>query len=187
MAQTPTRTMTADALLAMPSGRGERYELIEGELIVTAAAGGEHEIVIANFSAELGAFLKEHPIGHLVAPETGFYTRADDKTVCAPDLALIRNELIPPDGVPDGYLAIVPDLVVQVVSPNDRAAEVDAKVQGWPTFGVKEVWVAYPATQRIMVYWQGTDNALILTSGDTLTGGEVLPGFEREVAPFFAV
>jgi Uma2 family endonuclease len=130
--------------------------------------------------------LKDNPIGILLAAETGFYTRGDDKTVRAPDLAFIRNELIPPDGIPDGYLRIVPDLVVEVVSPNDRAAEVDAKVQEWLKFGVKEVWVAYPATQRFMIYRQGTNSAVILNAGDALNGGSILPGFERTVATFFA-
>jgi Uma2 family endonuclease len=185
MAQARTRTMTADDLLALPGGMGERYELIEGELIVTAAAGGKHGLVAQIIGGEIYVFLKENPIGVLVTAETGFYTRGDDKTVRAPDLAFMRNELIPPGGLPDGYLSIVPDLVVEVVSPNDRAAEVDAKVQEWLDFGVGAVWVAYPATRRFMVYRRGADSAVILNAGDKIDGGAILPGIEREVTIFF--
>ena len=185
MAQIQSRTMTADELLAMPRGRGERYELIEGELIVTAAAGGKHGVIIGNFSIELGAFLKQNPLGYLVGSETGFYTRRDDRSVRAPDLAFISRERVPSGDFESGYLRIAPDLVVEVVSPNDRAAEVDEKVREWLDFGVKEVWVAYPNTKRIMIYRQGAGSAVILNATDQIEGGAVLPGFEREVGLFF--
>lgn len=185
MAQTQTRTITADELLAMPGGHGERYELIEGELIVTAAAGGEHGKIALAFAGELYVYLKDHPIGILVAAETGFYTRSDDRTVRAPDLAFIRSEMIPSEGISKGYLRIAPDLVLEVVSPNDRAAGVDEKVLEWLSFGVKEVWVAYPTTKRIMIYRQGSDSAVILNAGDQIDGGGILPGFERAIDLFF--
>lgn len=185
MAQTQSHTITADDLLAMSRGMGERYELIEGELIVTAAAGNKHGQVAQAISGEVYIYLKQHPIGTLVTAETGFFTRGDERTVRAPDMAFIRKESIPVEGLPDGYSSIVPELVLEVVSPNDRAGEVDEKVREWLEFGVKEVWVAYPNTKRIMIYRQGAGSALIRSSGDQIEGGAILPGFEREIDLFF--
>jgi Uma2 family endonuclease len=185
MAQARTRPMTADDLLALPSGMGQRYELIEGELMVTAAAGGRHGAIAQKVAGEMYVYLQNNPIGILLAAETGFYTRGDENTVRAPDLAFIRNEKIPPEGISDSYLHIVPDLVLEVVSPNDRAGEVDDKIQEWLNFGAPVVWVAYPSSSRMMVYRKGEANAVILNAGDTLDGGSVLPGFQRVVTDFF--
>jgi Uma2 family endonuclease len=185
MAQTQSHSMTADDLLAMPSGMGESYELIEGELIVTAAGGGMHGLVTGKFLGEIAVFLKENPLGRLVGPGTGFFTRGDDRTVCAPDMAFIRNEVIPAEGMSYGYLRIVPELVLEVISPNDRAEEVDRKVQEWLNFGVKEVWVAYPTARRIVIYRRGAHNAVILNAEDQIDGGAILPGFERSIDLFF--
>jgi Uma2 family endonuclease len=178
--------MTADDLMALPTGMGRRYELIEGALVEMAAAGGKHGTVTSLIAGELYLHLKDHPIGLLLAAETGFYTRGDEHTVRAPDVAFIHRESVPPGGIPEGYLRIVPDLVVEVVSPGDRASGVDEKTQEWLRFGVREVWVVYPNTQRIMVYRRGVDSAVILNVGDTLDGGDVLPGFTCPIATFFA-
>lgn len=186
MAQTQARAMTADDLLAMPKGQGQRYELIEGELMMTAAAGGKHGQIAQTVGGEIYLYLKEHPIGILVTAETGFCTRGDNNTVRAPDLAFIRNESIPPEGISEGYLRIIPALVLEVVSPNDRAADVDQKVQEWLAFGVDEVWVAYPSTRRIMIYPKSTGSAVILNSVDRIEGRSILPGFVRDVELFFA-
>ena len=185
MDQTLSHQMTAEDLASLPSGMGKRYELVEGELVEMAAAGGKHGHVAGNFLGRVFAYLENNPIGQVLTAETGFYTRGDENTVRAPDMAFIRSEQIPESGIPDGYLHIIPDLVVEVVSPTDRAAEVEQKVQEWLTFGVRLVWVAYPSTQRVMAYQAGLTNVAILNERDALDGRDVLPGFSQKAGVFF--
>jgi Uma2 family endonuclease len=77
------------------------------------------------------------------------------------------------------------DLAVEVLSPNDRASEVLAKVQDWLEAGCQAVWVVDPHAQTVTDY-RGHGEAVVLTAFDTLTGGAILPGFSAAVADVFA-
>jgi Uma2 family endonuclease len=78
----------------------------------------------------------------------------------------------------------VPDLILEVVSPNDLAWEVDVKVTEYLQAGVPLVWVFYPDTRTVSVY-RADGQAARLGMGETLRGAEVLPGFACLVADVF--
>jgi Uma2 family endonuclease len=82
-------------------------------------------------------------------------------------------------------LVIVPDLVVEVVSPNDTFSEMSMKVRRYLQDGVRLVWVLDLLTREVTVYQSGVRQTEILVETDTLTGGEVLPGFAVLVSALF--
>src|SRR3954447_8935331 len=142
--------MTADELLRLPDN-GMRHELVAGELHETAPAGGEHGFVGGNALGELRDFLKKHPEigGGVFAAETGFRLARDPDTVRAPDVAYVSHARLHLARVP-GYPEMAPELVVEVVSPNDAASEIQAKVEEWLGAGAQLVWVLYPANRSGM-------------------------------------
>ena len=71
---------------------------------------------------------------------------------------------------------IVPDLAVEILSPNDSFSELQEKVDEYLERGVLLVWVIDPQKKRVYVYHD--DHKLTLSVKDTLTGGEVIPGLE---------
>jgi Uma2 family endonuclease len=84
------------------------------------------------------------------------------------------------------YPNIVPDLAVEVASPNDKLYEIEAKVAIYQEVGVKLVWVAHPLSRRIDVYRPPT--ALIpeiMSIGKELSGEDVICGFVLKVADIF--
>ena len=82
------------------------------------------------------------------------------------------------------FVPVVPDLVVEVVSPNDTARGVTRKVEEYLTAGVRLVWVVYPDTAVVHVF--GTSSGMTrLTRGDTLTGDPVVPGFALPLGDLF--
>lgn len=83
-----------------------------------------------------------------------------------------------------GYLDVAPELIVEVLSPDDRWSAVNDKLTEYFDVGVQVVWVADPQWQRVHVYRSLTEIE-ILTVGDTLTGGDLLPGFSVPVAELF--
>src|SRR5438132_13941464 len=120
--------MTAEELLVLPDD-GMRHELIEGELRTMAPAGGPHGAEGWFLCMSVGNHIIANRLGQGFLAETGFVLRRDPDTVRAPDFAFIRNERMPAGGLEPGYIPLPPDLVLEVVSPGDPAAEVREKRQ----------------------------------------------------------
>lgn len=173
------KLMTADELLLLPDD-GMRHELIDGELRTMSPTGGPHGLDGGWLLVNLGNHVAFNTLGAVFAAETGFVLRREPDRVRAPDFAFIRTERMPSDGLPRGYVPIAPDLVVEVVSPGDTAAEVRDKVDDWLRFGTQAVWVVYPAPRLDAFLIDGT----VKTYGpdDELDGGVALPGFRMRLA-----
>jgi Uma2 family endonuclease len=178
----PTLT-TADELFMMPDD-GFRYELVRGEVRRMPPAGSEHGAVAVNIAVVIAQFMKANGLGVGFGAETGFKIASEPDTVRAPDLAFVRRERIPDEGIPRGFWPGAPDLAVEVVSPGDTYTEVEEKVHDWLNAGTHMVLVLNPRTRTVAVYTSHTD-VVRLTESDTLDGGEVLPGFTCRVAELF--
>ncbi len=183
----PLRTdLTGDDLLDLPTGMGERYELIEGKLVTMTPANFEHGVIALNAGFMLKAYVSQHKIGRVCAAETGFYTRPGKSTVRAPDAAYISYARLPAGPPPADFLRVAPELVVEVVSPGDRAGEIEQKTQEWLKFGVLMVWVVYPESRRVHIYASADPNQPHIRSAEeTIEGGDVLPGFQAPISAFF--
>ncbi len=182
----PTKTLlTGDDLLLIEAQQpGKLFELIEGELKEYPVPGidhSEYEFLIVELFA---AYKKQNKIGRFLVGEAGFYTRGDNKTVRMADMAFISYARMPAEKKEPGYGRIAPELVVEIVSPSNSADEMEEKIQEWLRFGALLVWVAYPKTRRVHVYTH-EGQITILNAEDTLTGGNVLPGFSVAVRELF--
>jgi Uma2 family endonuclease len=175
--------MTADELLRL-SPDGHRYELVEGELKVMTPASPRHGRIAMRLGSLIEQHVRQHSLGVVYAAETGFQLREDPDTVRAADAAFVAKSRIPPEGEPEGYWAIAPDLVVEVISPSDSAAAVQSKVADWLEAGCRLVWVVYPDTQTVTEYRSPTQ-VRMLNADQTLEGGDVLPGFACGVGEIF--
>ena len=166
--------LTADDLVRLQPA-GKRSELVRGRIVVRELAGYRHGDVAMSISLAIGYFLRSHALGRLLAAETGFVLSTNPDTVRAPDVAFIRNERIP-DPVPRGFAHFAPDLVVEVLSPDDRPGEVLEKVADWLKAGTRIVWLIDPERRSGRVYRaDGTES--LLNESDSLDGEDVLPGF----------
>lgn len=179
-----TKLMTAEELLKLP--RGEfRYELIEGELITMSPAGHNHGKLAMRIGAALNRYVEENKLGEVYAAETGFKVKSKPDTVRAPDAAFVTQERV--DAVTDerGYFPGAPDLAVEVISPDDAADEVEAKVEMWLNSGAQLVWVVYPKLRAVTVH-RSRHDIKRLVAGDTLDGEDVIKGFQYALADLFA-
>jgi Uma2 family endonuclease len=172
---------TAKQLLA--AGDIGRCELVRGELIMMSPAGSEHGWIVTNFTVPLGMFVKQHSLGRVFGAETGFCIGHDPDTVRAPDVAFVTTGRIG-GKLARGFFPGPPDLAVEVLSPDDRAGEVLAKVQDWLDAGCLAVWVADPRTRTVTVY-RSRSQIVVLGESETLSGGDLLPGFSLPVSELF--
>jgi Uma2 family endonuclease len=177
------RRMTAEELWRLPDD-GLRHELVYGELRTMSPAGGEHGHVASNVHGSLFVHLRRRRLGRLFAAETGFLLARDPDLVRAPDVAFVRRERAEPAGRVRGYWPGAPDLAVEVVSPNDRPAEVAEKVQTWLAYGTLMVLVVYPDERRVQVHVPDRPPRE-LEETDVLDGGDVVPGWKVPVRAFF--
>ena len=175
--------MTAEELWLLPS-RGQRHELVRGELRTMAPGNFEHGAVGINLSTPMAMHNRAHDLGVVVAAETGFILGRDPDTVRAPDIAFVSKKKIEASGIPKTFYPGAPDIAVEVVSPGNTINEVDEKVQDWLDAGAQLVWVVNPRQRNVTAY-AASAKPVILSENDILDGGEVFPGFAIKVNELF--
>jgi Uma2 family endonuclease len=179
-----TTIVTADELLALPTGMGKRYELVAGELRTMSPSGWRHGQITANVSELLAAFIRTKDLGRSFGAETGFLLRRDPDTVRAPDFAYIAKIHLPKMEPQEAFWPGAPDLAVEVLSPDDRTSEVNEKIAEWLAAGCAAVWIVDPKLQAVTIHRSAAD-AHVEAIGDTLVGDPIVPGFSCAVDELF--
>lgn len=174
------KLMTADDLAQMTPEPGYRYELIRGVVRRVAAAGARHGRIAFGVALRLGNHVEEDRLGSLFSSDTGFVIERDPEVIAMPDIGFVRTERMPPGETPEGYVPVVPDLAVEVVSPTDRWVDVEEKVALYLDNGVPLVWLFVPRLRVVRVYAAGKPVEELDEDG-VLDGGEVVPGFRLAI------
>jgi len=170
----PATWQTADDLLRFHEP-GKTAELVHGVLVVREPPSTRHGGRAARLARRLGNFVEQHDLGDVFAQDTGFKIHHAPDTVRAPDVAFVARAHL--DRIPaEGYAELAPDLVAEILSPNDRPGEVLEKVGQWLSAGVRLVWVLDPIERRARVYRADGTDTTVAADGE-LDGEEVLPGF----------
>ena len=151
--------------------------------MVREPAGYRHGDVAARLLTALMNHVDAHHLGRVFAAETGFRLASDPDTVRAADVAFIQQDRLP-DPPPRGFAALAPDLVVEVLSPDDRPGETLAKVGDWLNAGVRLVWVVDPERRAARTYRQDGSEAPVAADG-SLDGEDAVPGFSCRLPSLF--
>ncbi len=146
----------------------ERYELLDGELIMAAAPNMTHQRVIIRLGTRLHTFVEDRDLGE------SFHTPTDvvlsDTNVVQPDILYVSNErshVITTDNIRGA-----PDLIVEILSPSTARYDRTLKRTLYARHGVREYWLADPYDKTVTVMLLGAggfDVAAIYGEGDTLT------------------
>jgi len=177
------QTFTIEEFQNLPDD-GVRRELVRGEVRELTPTNLRHLIVRHRIEWLLANFVHEHDLG-IVGGEAGFVLAADPPTVLAPDIVFIRHDRVPVDEELDGFGRLAPDLAVEVVSPSNSALEMLDKTAIYLESGVRLVWIVDPVRKSIVVHHPDR-TARTFVSGETIDGGDGLPGFAMAVADAFA-
>ena len=174
--------LTAADLELMPDD-GNRYELVEGWMIVTRAPGLPHQEILRNLILLIGPYLNRTPVGQIF-PTPGVIF--DEYNSVIPDLVFLTNEQRERAGA---HIHEAPELAVEIVSPGAENARRDrvVKLQVYSKFRVKEYWVADPVARTLEIY-RLAEGALALAAtpaADEEVTSPVLPGFSCKVSEIF--
>ena len=182
---TPLRTrqtlMTAEEFAQLPDD-GKRYELVRGVLVEMSHPQSHHGIVLTQIAFLLKLWVRDHPLGIIVA-DVGHVVERGPDTVRGPDVAFVRNGRL--DLRKTSWVEGGPDLAVEIRSPGDRAGEVDERVADYLRAGTTLVWIVDPAKRTVTVRRPGAADQ-VLRGDDEVSGGDVLPGFTTTVREIFA-
>ena len=180
----PMRLLTAEEFALLPSPEdGAQQELVNGVVVTMPPPSTYHGLCCNEIVYHLNVHIRPQKLGHVAINDGGVLLSRKPDTVRGPDIAYWSRERMP-EPPRKGYAEIVPDLVVEVLSPSDVFLQSLRKVQQYFRAGVREVWLAVPEDRSVAVCRPGQEQ-VILSNGDTLTGGEVLPGFSCAVADLF--
>jgi Uma2 family endonuclease len=168
-----------------PENAGRSFELVRGEVIEVSRPTRPHGAICANIGRILGNFTFRKKKGYIVCNDCGVILEYDPDMVRGPDVAYY-DDVQDFEDLPEKWGDIAPRLAVEVLSPNDTARYITEKVGDYLTNGVDVVWVVDPEARTFAIYSR-TEGVISLTEKDTITGGDVLPGFKCKVAAFFVL
>ena len=174
--------VTAEEFARIPDDDA-RYELVAGTIVRMSPVGAMHGMVAVRLGRSLDQYVADHRLGVVLA-ETGFKLATRPDTVRAPDLAFLRRDRLPLDGLPSTFWNGPPDLAVEVQSPGDTRAALRGKAAEYLSCGVRLVWVVDPSTRLVTVFAPGIA-AVVRRDDEAITGADVVPGFSCRVAELF--
>jgi Uma2 family endonuclease len=183
MTTTTEKLITAEEFGRMPDPLdGSRQELVRGVIVTMPPPKALHGACCANVVLVLGNFVREHKLGRVFGNDTGFITERGPDTVRGPDVSFWSRARL--SELPEEYIDLPPDLLVEVVSPSDHYSRIQNKVRHYLDHGVLMIWIVDPIDRSVTVY-RSREHGKILAETDTLSGEDVVPGFACRVADLF--
>jgi Uma2 family endonuclease len=178
---TLTKLLTAEDLYDFPDE--PPCELVDGVLITLSPPGPRHGEIQLSLGSRLRSYVRERNLGKVVT-EVGFILRRNPDTVRAPDIAFVRSDLAPPGDAPVTFWEFAPDLAVEIRSPSNTPAEIQAKVREYLEGGSKAVLIITPEARTAEVVRTLTDRRLA-GPGDELDLRDIVPGFHCPIEAIF--
>ena len=178
---TSKKTWTDWELETLP-GDGQKYELLDGELIMIPVPAN-HGTICVRLILLIGGFVQRRKLGEVYDSSTGF--RLSESILLSPDVSFVsKARLRKVLRAPDRFLCGAPDLGVEVLSPSDRMQEIHRKLDLYFEHGTRLIWIINWKLEQIHIYRPDSIEALTRPT-DVLPGAEVLPGFKCRLNQIF--
>src|SRR5262245_11521399 len=177
----PARWTYEDYLLLPDDGK--RYQIIRGELFMSAAPVPKHQIVSMRLFSRILQFIETHRLGICLYSPIDLVLAAD--CVVQPDIIFIQKDRLGIIG--EKYLTAAPDLVIEILSESTRQLDLVLKRSLYAEHGVREYWTVDPKAERIDIHVLENGELALkaeVTEGEVRSPG-VLPGSAFSVREIF--
>jgi Uma2 family endonuclease len=178
-----TKTLLTAKDLAEMGDEGEFCELVDGELVRMSPSFLPEARVVRMVQRLLDNFVFPRQLGEIFGPDLGY--ELTPHRVRAPDVSFVSAVKLSAYGNPQEFAKVIPDLAVEVISPDVKYGYLQRKIRDYFEAGVRLLWIVDPAMQTVTVYRSPVE-LRVLTTADTLSGEDVIPGFSCPVAELFA-
>ncbi len=162
------------------------FEIIDGQRVALPPRSILASRVASKLHGLLGIYLCSNPLGEVLMAML-YHLPLPGNRNRRPTVAFVSTQTIadaPAQLGSENAWGVLPELMVEVVSPNDLAEEIMERVVEYFTAGTKIVWVVYP-THRLVYVYESQRQVRILGDTDDLDGGTLLPGFRLPLASLF--
>ena len=182
------QTITAESFLELveqPQYEDRVLELVEGAIVEMSKPTMKHGIMTMRLAMKIANHVETNDLGVVTAADTGFVLERNPggrDTVRGLDIAFVSKSRAP-DPPEYTWYEMGPDLAVEVISPDNRAGDIHLKVMQLLNAGTRLIWLIYPESRTVESHTAGS--ATTFRQDDTLSGGDVLPGFELRVGDIF--
>lgn len=171
MTATASPPITPGQFLWMPETEG--LELVGGT-VVEVPGGSMASYIAGALFFPVSALTLAGRRGWAFPPGTGVAIWPGRNRVRKPDLTYLRRGRLPGDRPLEGWLTVAPDLVAEVVSPNDLAEDLERKLAEYREAGIPLIWVIYPATRTAHILGANRQRSE-LDPGGVLDGKDIPP------------
>jgi len=159
-------------------------ELVQGVVHHMPPPRSRHGQVCSNVVWLLRTFCEAQQLGHILSNDAGVITEREPDTVRGGDVLFYDYRRVPKGKLPEGYIQVPPDLVFEVLSPDDRQSKVLRKVTEYLLAGVKVVCVLDPQDETLRIYRDDKAEE-VLRGDDEFSVADILSGFSCRVSRFF--
>jgi Uma2 family endonuclease len=183
--------LTYEDYLAMPAMH-QRYEIIDGELMMAASPIPIHQWIIGNIYRVLHTFVSLHRLGIVLMAPLDIVIRRDPLRTRQPDLLFLSATR---SGITEGaqlrglqLLQQAPDLVIEILSPINTRRDLNQKLKDYRSIGVLECWIVSPeafTVEVVQLAAEGMQTLAIIGTGMTIAS-EILAGLSLPVAEVFS-
>jgi len=174
-------TATERDVIEVQDREGRLCELIDG-VLVEKVMGFQESVEALLLASSLVNYLQVHDLGMAIGADG--MMKLFPGLVRIPDVAFISWARYPKGKLRRGEIpAVVPDLAVEILSKGNTRKEMARKLDEYFRAGVRLVWYVDPKTRTVKVY-TSPDQVVVLEAGDTIDGGDVLPGFRLPIGPW---
>ncbi|HEV2209663.1 MAG TPA: Uma2 family endonuclease [Verrucomicrobiae bacterium] len=180
----PRKVWTEEELQSLPDN-GFIHELVDGELVMSPKNTFEHEGICMRLSVALQEFNREQQLGVVRGSSAGYWM--SNRNCRAPDISFIPKERLLKLGFSPKsrkFFPGAPDLAIEVLSPNNTRADIDARLRDFFASGTQLAWIINPEAESVEVCHSFSQRVL-LGPGAELEGEQLLPGFRHRIAKLF--
>jgi Uma2 family endonuclease len=182
--ETSPRDWTEAELQALPPD-GSIHEVVDGRLVMSPKNDFQHGDIASRLFLALGNHAQQHRLGLVLDSSTGFWMR--NRNCRAPDISFICRQRVRALGFKpstQSFFLGAPDLAAEILSPSKTRDEIDARLKDFFESGARLVWIVDPNAKRVEVC-TSLNQRRTVSGGESLEGGDLLPGFRYPVADLF--
>lgn len=176
-------TATEEDVVEIYAKEKRLYELVDG-VLVEKTVGIQESYLASLLGRLIGNFVEEAGLGIILGSDG--MARLFPGRIRIPDVSFIAWERLPDRKVPsEAFVTVGLDLAVEILSPSNTVKEMDLKLRDYFQAGVRLVWYVDPESRTVRVF-TSLEESVVLRKGESLDGGEVLPGFTLALDRLFS-